>query len=234
VLIYNHNKELVGIDDETLHHLGYKTLGEFLQNYSDVSQLFVKKPGYIHNFQNFPWIDFVLHSDAEDIKAIIQNEKKHFSCNINITPVFLSDAPDQEGYLVHFKHIKSLSGEPTASFERESFTPAESAEPVALADYDYELPLASEAPEEPTILQEPDILDIPELPPMTLPELNPDGSLAGTEVFEPVRSQKKPKSRCSEITSTRKREPISTTFRPRPTTCMIRTSRQMNWGCRSN
>ena len=191
MLIYNHNKELVGIDDESLHHLGYKTFAEFLQHYSDVSELFVKKPGYIHNFQNFPWIDFVLHSDAEDIKAIIQNEKKHFSCNLSITPVFLSDAPDREGYLVHFKHIKSLSGEPMATFERGAFSSDEAAEPDALADYDFELPLASEAPEEHTILQEPDILDIPELPPMALPEINPDGSLAEPGTFQPALEPEK-------------------------------------------
>lgn len=189
MLIYNHNKELVGIDDESLHHLGYKTLAEFFQYYSDVSELFVKKPGYIHNFQNFPWIDFVLHSDAEDIKAIIQNDKKHFSCNISITPVFLSDAPDREGYLVHFKHIKSLGGEPMPTFERGSFSEDESAEPAALADYDFELPLASEAPEEQMILQEPDILDIPELPPMTLPDINPDGSLA-EPAYQPEKFEK--------------------------------------------
>ena len=196
MLIYNHNKELVGIDDETLHHLGYKTLGEFMQEYTDVSQMFVKKPGYIHNFQNFPWIDFVLHSDAEDIKAIIQNEKKHFSCNINITPVFLSDAPDREGYLVHFKHIKSLSGEPAAAFERETFTPPEPSEPLALADFEYELPLESETAEEHTILQEPDTFDIPEIPPMALPELNPDGSIvepgvSGPGISEPLTQPEK-------------------------------------------
>ena len=189
MLIYNHNKELTGIDDETLHHLGYKTLGEFFQSYRDVSELFVKKPGYIHNFQNFPWIDFVLHSDAEDIKAIIQSDKKHFSCNISISPVFLKDAPDREGYIVHFKHIKSLSGEPTEAFERESFS---TAEPAALADYDYDLPIESEVSnEQPVLLEEPDMFDIPEMPPVSLPDINPDGSLAGHDVFEPFQEPEK-------------------------------------------
>jgi HPt (histidine-containing phosphotransfer) domain-containing protein len=190
VLIYNHNKELVGIDDETLHHLGYKNLGEFLQHYSDISELFVKKPGYIHNFQNFPWIDFVLHSDAEDIKAVIQNEQKHFSCNISITPIFLTDAPESQGYVIHLKHIKSLSGEPTV-FEREAFPSAQPAEPTALADYDEELPFVPETPEEHTILQEPDMFDIPEIPSMELPDLNPDGSLAEPESAAPAPQPEK-------------------------------------------
>lgn len=190
MLIYNHNKELVGIDDETLHHLGYKTLAGFLEEYSDVAQLFVKKPGYIHNFQNFPWIDFVLHAEAEDTKAIVQSEKKHFSCNISITPIYLSDAPDQEGYVVHFKHIKSLSGT-METFERPD-TQADM--PADLPESDFSLPLEHETQTEPTVLQEPDMFDIPETPPIDLPDLNADGSLSEPttpEIFEPVSMPEK-------------------------------------------
>jgi HPt (histidine-containing phosphotransfer) domain-containing protein len=191
VLIYNHNKELVGIDDETLHHLGYKTLAEFLQEYSDVAQLFVKKPGYIHNFQNFPWIDFVLHADAEDARAIIQNDRKHFSCNLVITPIFLSDAPEREGYVVQLKHVKLLSGEPEI-FEREPMAPAEPVapmeyeEPVTLPETEFEPPLAAEPAEEPPVLEESEMLEIPEIPEIGLPEINPDGSLSEPESIEPV------------------------------------------------
>ena len=187
MLIYNHNKELVGIDDETLHHLGYKTLAGFFEDHSDVAQLFVKKPGYIHNFQNFPWIDFVLHAEAEDTKAIIQNEKKHFSCNISITPIYLNDAPDQEGYVVHLKHIKAISGTMEA-FER---TPKDEERPSDLPDTDFDLPMASELHSEPTVLQEPDMFDIPEAPPMDLPDINPDGSLSEPEAFVPAGTPEK-------------------------------------------
>lgn len=194
MLIYNHNKELVGIDDETLHHLGYKTLAEFLQDYSDVAQLFVKKPGYIHNFQNFPWIDFVLHADAEDARVIIQSDKKHFSCNLVITPIFLSDAPDREGYAVQLKHIKPLSGGYEA-FEREPMEPAavvppvvpvEHEEPVFPSEKEFEPPMAAKTAEEPPVLEESEMFEIPEIPEIELPEINPDGSLKEPEIFEPV------------------------------------------------
>ena len=187
MLIYNHNKELVGIDDETLHHLGYKTLAGFFEDYSDVAQLFVKKPGYIHNFQNFPWIDFVLHAEAEDTKAIIQNEKKHFSCTISITPIYLNDAPDQEGYVVHLKQIKAIDGT-METFER---APREEEPPSALPETDFDLPMASELQNEPTVLQEPDVFDIPEAPPIDLPDLNPDGSLLEPETFTPASEPEK-------------------------------------------
>jgi len=134
VLIYNHNKELVAIDAETLHHLGYATLAAFLKSHRDVAELFVKKPGYIHNFRNFPWIDFVLHADAEESRAIVQNDKKHFSCSIIITPIYLADAPEREGYAVHLKHIKSLNDTPIEAVPTFS-TPAKNTPPTLEPDY---------------------------------------------------------------------------------------------------
>jgi HPt (histidine-containing phosphotransfer) domain-containing protein len=174
VLIYNHNKKLVGIDDETLHHLGYKTLSEFLAEHNDVAEMFVKKPGYIHNFQNFPWIDFVLHADAEDTRAIIQNEKVQFSCTLSLSPIFMTDAPDNEGYVVQLKQIKTLSGtiEP---FER----PASTA-PSALPDIPFETP----KPETPAAPAEEEFA-FKELPAIDLPDINLDGSLSGLEDIEP-------------------------------------------------
>ncbi|MHC3995237.1 hypothetical protein ACXWTF_10440 [Thiomicrolovo sp. ZZH C-3] len=182
MLIYNHNKQLVGIDDETLHHLGYKTLSEFLADYKDVAEMFVKKPGYIHNFQNFPWIDFVLHADAEDTRAIIQNEKVNFSCVLSLSPIFMTDAPENEGYVVHLKQIKSLSGtmEP---FERPAPTePAPFAEPAAFTQPPH--PAAEpEAPIAPPSEPEEEF-EFKELPAIDLPDINLDGSLNEPESFE--------------------------------------------------
>jgi len=178
VLIYNHNKELVGIDDETLQQLGYPTLSAFLQEHKDVAELFVKKPGYIHNFQNFPWIDFVLHAEAEDTRAIIENERKHFSCNISITPIYLSDAPEKEGYIVYFKHLKNLGGE---------FQPFET-QPAA-----YEPPVLTETEgESVSEYEEASVpFEVPELPPIELPEINPDGSLAEAGFTPPPSAPRK-------------------------------------------
>ncbi len=200
MLIYNHNKELVGIDDETLHHLGYKTLASFLESYSDVAELFVKKPGYIHNFQNFPWIDFVLHADAEDTKAIIQNDKKHFSCTIAITPIYLSDAPEQEGYVVHLKHIKSLNGDDIPSFVREE--PAETPVEPDFRD-EIDSPLGAIDSVEPTVLAEPDTFDVPEMPPLDLPDINADGSLSEPPMFEP-----EPEPMMQEVVSDKDERPM--------------------------
>lgn len=190
MLIYNHNKTLVGIDQESLQQLGYKTLSTFLEEHKDVAELFVKKPGYIHNFQNFPWIDFVLHADAEDTKAIIETKTTQFSCNISIEPIFLSDAPDQEGYTVLFKHVKSLGG----AMPRATTQDNDDTHPAMDDDHsDDPFGLAIDAGMEATVLTEPDTFDIPEISAMDLPDINPDGSLNAPDAPPPVPDQKQGK-----------------------------------------
>lgn len=170
MLVYNHEKEMIGVDEETLNQIGYGSLGAFLEDHRDVADLFVKKPGYIHNFQNFSWIDFVRHADAEETKAIVKNGNKHFSCIVTVTPLYLTSAPEQEGYEVVFKHVRSLNGSEMV----EEF-PAERNAPAIEPDEDLELTLSLET-SEPAILEEPDVFDIPDVS-LTMPDINPDGSL---------------------------------------------------------
>ena len=77
MLIYDSQKQLVGASEEYLHIFGFETLQQFQQKFSDFSELFVKKPGYVHDFQHVNWIDFVDCADSlEDAKVIIETEKK--------------------------------------------------------------------------------------------------------------------------------------------------------------
>ncbi|MDP1784189.1 MAG: Hpt domain-containing protein, partial [Sulfuricurvum sp.] len=62
MLLYNYKQEFIGIDDEELHLLNYSSLEELLSVCSDVADLFANEPGYIHNFKNFGWINFLLHA----------------------------------------------------------------------------------------------------------------------------------------------------------------------------
>lgn len=155
MLIYNHNKEFVGIDAEDLQNLGYKSLSNFLIDYNDFADLFVKKPGFIHNFKNFPWIDFVLHAEAEESKAIIKTESKEFTCDLAITPFFLASESNQEGYAVTLKHIRNSSG----TFAAE---PAARREEKVVMDIEDDLGIGSLASLDSTVLMEPDLLDIPD------------------------------------------------------------------------
>lgn len=105
MLIYNYNKEFVGIDQESLNLLGYDRFEALLHEHKDVAELFVKKPGYIHNFTNFPWIDFVLHAESDEAKVIIAGKSKAVTATIEIHTLHLSDAPNEEAFLVKLKNI---------------------------------------------------------------------------------------------------------------------------------
>jgi len=107
VLIYDHNKEFIGIDQESLDLLGYECFKDLIHEHRDVAELFVKKPGYIHNFTNFPWIDFVMHAESDDSKVIIAGKKKAFSANIEILKLHLSKAPEEDAFLVKLKNVQN-------------------------------------------------------------------------------------------------------------------------------
>ncbi len=107
MLIYDHNKEFIGIDEESLKLLGYKRFEDLIHEHKDIAELFVKKPGYIHNFTNFPWIDFVLHAESDDAKVIIAGKEKAFSATIDILPLYLSKAPDEAAFLIKLKNVQN-------------------------------------------------------------------------------------------------------------------------------
>ena len=107
MLIYDHNKEFIGIDQESLKLLGYERFEDLIHDHKDVAELFVKKPGYIHNFTNFPWIDFVLHAESDDAKVIIAGKSNAFSATIEIVPLHLNKAPDEDAFLIKLKNVQN-------------------------------------------------------------------------------------------------------------------------------
>lgn len=109
MLIYNSQKEFVGIDESDLKLLGYSNLDEMLQNCSDFADLFIKKPGFIHNFKNFHWIDFVMHADADEAKVIIHSNNKTFSSKIGIQTIYLSDSPHEKAFVIILDKIQTIN-----------------------------------------------------------------------------------------------------------------------------
>ena len=107
MLIYDHNKEFTGIDEEGLKLLGYERFEDLMREHRDVAELFVKKPGYIHNFTNFPWIDFVLHAESEETKVIIAGKNKSFSAVVDISKLHLTKAPNEDAYMVRLKNVQN-------------------------------------------------------------------------------------------------------------------------------
>ena len=211
MLFYNHKQEFIGLDEDALKLLNYVSLEELLSVCPDVADLFAKEPGYIHNFKNFGWIDFLLHADSESNSAIVHGNGRTFSCTLHVQKLFLCEAPSETGYMVEMLHVQSMSGE---EIKPHTITPRPVAAPSGPAPI-IETPIVAEektfhtepAPSilpdyghiTPTPLSEPGVLDVPsyeesEYEPfsepysdtyekLTLPEFE---SYGGEAVAEPV------------------------------------------------
>ncbi len=170
MLIYDHNKEFIGIDQESLKLLGYERFEDLIHDHRDVAELFVKKPGYIHNFTNFPWIDFVLHAESDDAKVIIAGKSKAFSATIKIVTLHLNKAPNEDAFLIKLKNVQNYQLDAS---ER----PEQAPTPFNLDAKDFNSPSKTEqlavesAPTpEPAIEIEPIVEEVQEQAPLTLDE----------------------------------------------------------------
>jgi hypothetical protein len=165
VLLYNHKQEFIGISEEGLRLLSYSSFNELLSVCTDVADLFANEPGYIHNFKGFGWIDFLLHSDSDASSAIVHANGRVFSCQLSVSPFYLLENPNQNGYSIEMLHIQTISGEDvkshtiSAKAAPKEYTPPplpkiEETTFTALPDY---------ADLTPKRLSEPGILEVPDL-----------------------------------------------------------------------
>ncbi len=109
MLIYNSKKEFIGIDESDLNTLGFSSLDQLRAEAADFADLFVKTPGYIHNFKHVSWIDYLECADAsQSSKVIIHANSRNFKCLLEVKTVFLiSDT--QKSYLIYLSNIAELT-----------------------------------------------------------------------------------------------------------------------------
>ncbi len=74
MILYDHHKKILAISDQTLEMLGYQSIEKFRQEIFDVAQLFVKRPGYLHEFRSFHWIDYILTNTTVTHRAILRTK----------------------------------------------------------------------------------------------------------------------------------------------------------------
>ncbi len=99
MILYDTQKRLVAISDKTLEMLGFRSFEEFTSKVNDIAQLFLKQPGYIHEFRSFHWIDYVLTNSTITHRALLHTKDgKELEVFINITP--LNTAENRHYYLV--------------------------------------------------------------------------------------------------------------------------------------
>lgn len=110
MIIYNYNKEFVGIDLSDLKTLGYKDLASLRLEAADFADLFVKTPGHIHNFKHVHWLDFISASESSgDPKVIIHANNKNFKATLQIHTIFLIDNPSAKAYSVQLNNVRELT-----------------------------------------------------------------------------------------------------------------------------
>ncbi|WP_373069555.1 Hpt domain-containing protein [Sulfurimonas sp.] len=165
MIIYNNNREFIGIDEENLKSLGYPSFTSLLSEAADFADLFVKVPGHVHNFKHVHWIDFILcATDKNSSKAIIHANGKSFSCVLDIKTIYLTSAPTKQSYNITLNNLRALSAEELQGISGElQSRPAPVAAPVTPA------PIVEQEPEEeeievktPTEASQSDEIDISE------------------------------------------------------------------------
>ena len=192
MLIYNYQKEFLGIDEKELKTLGFNSLAELQKEVTDFADLFVKTPGHIHNFQHVHWIDFINYADiSEESKVLINVNAKTFKATLSISPLFLIDNPAAPAYGIHLNNLRLLTKDENENIandilkqehpkvepqEAKTFTPLQ------------EIPSTQEpsSPEITTpIIEEPIIEDMYDMPqPTTVDEKPLDVDAFSLDVFE--------------------------------------------------
>ena len=120
MLIYNFQKEFIGIDEADLEVFGFANLAELKAESSDFADMFVRTPGYIHNFKHVHWIDFVTCADpSEQSKVIIEVNSKTYKAVLNIETVYLSDNPTSKAYLIHLNNLRGLTLQENGEFSED-------------------------------------------------------------------------------------------------------------------
>ncbi|NPA66645.1 MAG: Hpt domain-containing protein, partial [Epsilonproteobacteria bacterium] len=112
MLIYNHKKEFIGISDKDLRHFKLSSLAELQTEVTDFADLFVKVPGYIHNFKHVHWLDFISSADSiDENKVIISVKGKNYKAILKLQTLYLIDEPAQGGYGIELSNIRELTAE---------------------------------------------------------------------------------------------------------------------------
>ncbi len=112
MIIYNHKKEFVGIEEKDLKALKLSSLAELQNEVADFADLFVKTPGFIHNFKHVHWIDFIKSADSIDENRVIISVKgRNFKAVIDLHKFYLVDDPQKEAYGIVLSALRELTKE---------------------------------------------------------------------------------------------------------------------------
>jgi HPt (histidine-containing phosphotransfer) domain-containing protein len=155
MLIYNYQKEFLGIDEKDLKILGFETLAELKAEVNDFADLFIKSPGYIHNFKHVHWIDFIAYAnEGEAPKVLININAQTFTAKLTLQKAYLADNPSKEAFLIYLQGLRSLSSNETQNIATETTLKKELPQ-TQPEEATVSMPTSNPVPEVTPTLQEP-------------------------------------------------------------------------------
>ncbi|MDR0407688.1 MAG: hypothetical protein LBH45_02045 [Campylobacteraceae bacterium] len=108
MILYDKDTKFLGVSADILSVLGYENISTFMAYNNDVADLFVNKQGYVHKFDNFSWISYVLNGSLPNKNVIIKTRNgNEIEASISITELFLHDK-DDKCYLVSLSDIRQI------------------------------------------------------------------------------------------------------------------------------
>ncbi len=132
MLIYRNDGKLFGISKKALKLAGYHDIEHFNTEHNDYSELFVKRPGYIYNFENFSWLSFLRNAGKEQKRVIISTkDNASYECELSmeiVYPVEFDENTPEFFYQIEFVNLRLSDGTASSAFEDfEESMPAEEA-----------------------------------------------------------------------------------------------------------
>lgn len=104
------------MSSSVLTFLGYDDIDQFKAEHEDIAELFVNKPGYVYKFDNFSWIDYLLHSGVAKKSAIVATKGgKEVESSIEIEEVHLINGDGDEDILYAINLINDFFGNHSAN-----------------------------------------------------------------------------------------------------------------------
>jgi len=110
LILYSKDTKFLGASADILSILGYEDINVFMSYNNDIADLFVNRPGYVHKFDNFSWISYVLNGSLPNKNVIIKTRNGgEIESSISISEIFLT-SDDDKYYIVNLNSTHQLPG----------------------------------------------------------------------------------------------------------------------------
>ena len=127
MILYDSKKEMIAVSPEILDFLGFESIDEMTDKVDDIAELFVNKPGYIYNFKNFSWIDYIIFNKLKAPKVIIKTLTNELETELIVNEL-IDKKNRSKYYCVSFKNLVPVEtvssfeeSEPFEGFEEKGF-----------------------------------------------------------------------------------------------------------------